>query len=394
MIADTIYLDHAATTPVDPRVYDAMAPYLRERFGNPSSIYQLGQESHAALGRARASIARVLHCQPAEIVFTGGATESDNLALAGGAWQRRLADPSGAMPHIVTTQIEHHAVLHTAQWLERIGFAVSYVPCDRNGLVSVDGVLAALRPETCLASVMYANNEVGAVQPVAEIGKALRKRGIPFHIDATQAAGLRPLDVNALNADLLSLSAHKFYGPKGVGLLYVRRGTPIAYQQHGGGQEGGRRGGTENVAGIIGMAVALEIAEEQRAAYASHCRALRNRLLDGISERIPDVTLNGSDGDEKRLENNVNVAIRGIQGETVLLSLDIQGVAASAGSACTTGNSEPSHVLLAMGLGEERARTSLRFTVGRSNSAEEIDEAIDILFETVERVRALANTSR
>jgi cysteine desulfurase len=394
MNGDTIYLDHAATTPVDRRVFEAMAPYLGERFGNPSSIYQLGQESHAAVDRARGSIARVLGCDPAEIVFTSGATESDNLALSGVAWRQKLANPMGPPPHIVTTQVEHHAVLHTADWLRRVGFAVTLVPCDRVGIVAVEGVLAALRPETCLVSVMYANNEVGAVQPVAEIGAALRERGITFHVDATQAAGLRPLKVGDLNADLLSLSAHKFYGPKGVGLLFVRRQTPIAFQQHGGGQEGGRRGGTENVAGIVGMAVALELAEESRPAYREHCKALRDRLLDGITERIPDVAVNGPEADDRRLENNVNLAIRGVQGETVLLSLDMQGVAASAGSACTTGNSEPSHVLLAMGLGEERARSSLRFTVGRSNTADEIDEAVDILEETVERVRALSGLVR
>lgn len=393
MISDTVYLDHAATTPVDPRVLQAMLPFLQDRFGNPSSIYHLGQQSRAALDRARATVARVLRCQPGEIVFTGGATESDNLALVGVAWHRRLADRSAPPPHIVTTQIEHHAVLHTAQWLEQAGFAVSYVPCDRTGRVSVDDVRAALRPETCLVSVMYANNEIGAVQPVPEIGVMLRERGIPFHIDATQAAGLRPLDVNQLNADMLSLSAHKFYGPKGVGLLYVRRGTAIAFQQHGGGQESGRRGGTENVAGIVGMAVALELAEESRAEYVAHCRSLRDRLLDGIAARIPDVELNGPGCGDSRLENNANVAVRGVQGETVLLSLDMQGVAASAGSACTTGNSEPSHVLLAMGLGEARARTSLRFTVGRSNDADEIDDAVDTLVDTVERVRALAGSA-
>jgi cysteine desulfurase len=285
-------------------------------------------------------------------------------------------------------------VLHTAAWLERLGFTVTYVPCDRHGRVATDAVLAAVRPETCLVSVMYANNETGAVQPVAEIGAALRERGVPFHVDATQAAGLRSLRVDELNADLMSLSAHKFYGPKGVGLLYVRRQTPIAFQQHGGGQESGRRGGTENVAGIVGMALALELAEESRALYRDHCRTLRDRLLDGISERIPDVILNGPEPNGERLENNLNVGIAGVQGETVLLSLDMQGIAASAGSACTTGNSEPSHVLLAMGLGEERARTSLRFTVGRSNTPDEIDDTIDSLAETVERVRMLSGVTR
>jgi cysteine desulfurase len=387
---DTIYLDHAATTPVDPRVVEAMLPYFHEQFGNPSSIYQLGQEGRAALDRARASVARVLGCQPAEILFTGGATESDNLALSGVAWQRRLSEPAGPMPHIVTTAIEHHAVLHAAQWLERIGFSVTYVPCNAEGIVSPADVIAAIRPETCLVSVIYANNEVGSIQPVAEIGEAVRSRGIPFHVDATQAAGLLPLKVDELNVDLLSLSAHKFYGPKGVGVLYVRRQTPIAFQQHGGGQESGRRGGTENVPGIVGLAVALDLAEASRPAYVEHCRQLRDRLYDGLQHRIADIELNGPSDPERRLPNNLNIAIRGVQGETVLLSLDMQGIAASAGSACTTGNSEPSHVLLAMGLNAERARASLRLTVGRPNSVEQIDETVDILAETVERVRALS----
>lgn len=390
MTDDTIYLDHAATTPVDPRVVDAMLPFIADRFGNPSSVYQLGQETRAALDRARASVARVLACQPGEIIFTGGATESNNLALSGVAWRQKLSVPDGPPPHIVTSAIEHHAVLHTAQWLERVGFPVTYVACDRDGLISVEVVVAALRPETRLVSIMYANNEVGAIQPVAAIGAELRRRGVLFHIDATQAAGLAPLDVRALNVDLLALSAHKFYGPKGVGLLYVRKGTPIAYQQHGGGQEGGRRGGTENVAGIVGLAAALELAEAARPRYDEHCRALRDRLYDGIRATLPEIRLNGPADPALRLANNLNIEIPGVQGETVLLSLDMQGVAASAGSACTTGNSEPSHVLLAMGLSEAQARASLRLTVGRSNTIEQIDEAVEILGETVARIRDLA----
>jgi cysteine desulfurase len=390
MNSDVIYLDHAATTPVDPRVVEVMLPYLQSRFGNPSSIYQLGQESRAALDRARGTIAAVLGAQPAEIVFTSGATESNNLALNGVAWQYQLTKTLSLRPHIVTTTIEHHAVLHTVQWLERIGFQATYVPCDREGIVQSRDIVAALRPETCLVSVMVANNEVGAVQPIAEIGADLRDRGVLFHADATQAAGLRSLKVDELRVDLLSLSAHKFYGPKGAGLLYVRRGTPIAYQQHGGGQESGRRGGTENVAGIVGMAAALELAEATQVAYQTHCRSLRDRLLDGISERIPDVILNGPEPGPDRLENNLNLAIAGVQGETVLLTLDMHGIAASAGSACTTGNSEPSHVLLAMGLSEDRARMSLRLSVGRSNTEDEIDDVIDILVESIERIRSLS----
>jgi cysteine desulfurase len=386
-----IYLDHAATTPADAGVVEAMLPFFSENAGNPSSVYQPGQDARAALDRARGAVAQVLQCQPAEILFTSGATESDNLALSGVAWNWRLADPVGPAPHIITTTIEHHAVLHTAQWLERVGFAVTYVGCDHEGIVSPDAVLEMIRPETCLISVMYANNETGAIQPVEEIGTVARQRGIPFHVDATQASGFLPLDVNHMYADLMSLSAHKCYGPKGVGMLYVRKQTPIAFQQHGGGQESGRRGGTENVPGIVGFAAALELAEATRSAYIAHCRELRDRLADGIFASIDGIELNGPPIESsRRLPNNLNIAVDGVQGETALLSLDMQGIAASAGSACTTGNSEPSHVLLAMGLTPERARSSLRFTVGRSNELAQMDDVIDVLIESVDRIRSLS----
>jgi cysteine desulfurase len=388
-VDDTIYLDHAATTPLDPEVLAAMLPYLTERFGNPSSIYRLGQEARAAIDEARAVVARILGCDPGEIVFTGGATESDNLAVKGVAWRQRLNGP-GSTPHVVTTAIEHHAVLHAATFLERQGFAVTYVGPGADGIVDPEGVEAAIRPETCLVAAMYANNETGAIQPVAEIGRLARERGIPFHVDAVQGAGLLPLRVDDLGCDLLALSAHKFYGPKGVGLLYVRRGTPIVWQQEGGGQEGGRRGGTENVAGVVGLAAALAKAEALRPTYVAHCATLRDRLEAGILAAIPDAVVNGPTDPALRLPNNVNVAIPGVQGETVLLNLDMEGVAASAGSACTTGNSEPSHVLRAMGLSDERCRESLRFTVGRANTAEQMDEVVEILAETVARVRDLA----
>ncbi len=390
---DTIYLDHAATTPVDPAVMEAMLPYFTERFGNPSSIYQLGQESRVALDRSRAAIADVLGCRPSEIVFTSGATEADNLALSGVAWHRRLAVPAGSTPHVITTAIEHSAILATARWMERQGFAVSYVPCDSEGLVSVTDVEAAVRPETCLISVTYANNEVGSIQPIGEIGALARDLGIPVHTDAVQAAGALPLHVDDLNVDLLTLAAHKFYGPKGVGLLYVRNQTPIAYQQHGGGQESGRRGGTENVPLIVGMATALDRAERGRPSDNAHSAALHDRLLDGLRSAIPEIALNGPADSERRLANNVNVSLPGVQGETMLLSLDMQGIAASAGSACAVGNAQPSHVLQAMGLSDERIRSSLRFTVGRSNTPEQIDETIQVLVETVQRERLLAGVA-
>jgi cysteine desulfurase len=392
--SDTIYLDHAATTPVDPEVVASMLPYFIEHFGNPSSIYQLGQDGRAGLDRARGSIAAILSCHPSEIVFTSGATESDNLALNGVAWRRRLANSADCPPpHIITTAIEHHAVLHTAEWLEKQGFRVTVVPTDPGGVVQPGAIENAITPDTCLISVMYGNNEIGSIQPIATIGELARRHGIVFHTDAVQAAGTLPLNVEELNVDLLSLSAHKFYGPKGVGLLYVRKETPIAFQQHGGGQEGGRRGGTENIPGIIGMATALSMAERRRAAYVQHCATLRDQLWDRIRAAIPEVELNGTADFSRRLPNNLNIAIPRVQGETMLLSLDMQGVAASAGSACTTGNTQPSHVLKAIGYSDERCRASLRLTLGWSNTPEEIDETAEILAETVERVRALAGVS-
>ena len=391
---DTIYLDHAATTPVDPAVLEAMLPYFSERFGNPSSIYQFGQESRAALDDARAAVARVLGCHPGEIIFTSGATESNNLALRGVAWAARLRQPDASvLPHLVTTAIEHHAVLSAAEALERQGFDVTYVAPDEEGIISAGAVAAAIRPETCLISVMYANNETGAIQPIAEIAQIARANGIPFHTDAVQAAGFLDLDVNALGVDLLSLTGHKVYGPKGVGLLYVRTGTDLDFQQAGGGQEQGRRGGTENVPGIVGFAVALQRANAWKEAYAQHCAALRDQLWEGIAREIPGALLNGPLDFARRLPNNLNVSLPGMLGETILLSLDMLGVAASAGSACTTGKTEPSHVLRAMGISDDMCRSALRFTVGRENTSEQIDEAVAALVEAVRRAQMLAGAA-
>ncbi|MFN8592355.1 MAG: cysteine desulfurase family protein [Thermomicrobiales bacterium] len=388
---DPIYLDHAATTPVHPDILAAMLPWFTARFGNPSSIYHLGQEALAAVETARRQCARVLRCKPNEIVFTSGATESDNLALRGVAWAARL---NGTLdrpaPHLVTTGIEHHAVLHAAEALARQGFAVSAVAPDCEGIVDPAAIAAAIGPETCLISVMYANNETGAIQPVAEIAAMGRARGIPVHTDAVQAAGFLPLDVDLLGVDLLALSAHKFYGPKGVGLLYVRDGTSIEFQQAGGGQESGRRGGTENVAGIVGLGVALERAEAARETYRWHCGALRDRLWGGISREIPEAVGNGPLDPARRLPNNLNFSVPGAPGETILLNLDLGGIAASSGSACTTGNTEPSHVLRAMGLSDDRCRGALRFTTGWSNTEEQIDRAISIVAEAVKRSRLFA----
>jgi cysteine desulfurase len=380
-----IYLDHAATTPVDPRVLEAMLPYFTRSYGNPSSIYALGREARAAVDQARARIARVLNCQAREIVFTSGGTESDNLALKGVAFWHLL---HGRGRHIVTTAFEHHAVLHSAEYLERFGFAVTYVRPDREGIVHPEAVAEALRPDTVLVSVMYANNEIGTIQPIREIARLCRERGITFHTDAVQAAGTLPLDVEELGVDLLSVSAHKFYGPKGVGFLYVRSGAPILWQQHGGAQESNRRAGTENVPGIVGMATALELAYEELEERNAHVRALRDRLVEGILGRIPDSRLNGHR--EQRLPNNVNVTFEGVDGETLLLNLDLHGIAASSGSACTTGSTEPSHVLLAIGLTPAQARGSIRLTLGKDNTAAEIERTLDVLEETVARLRALA----
>ncbi|MEJ7763112.1 MAG: cysteine desulfurase family protein [Thermomicrobiales bacterium] len=390
MIRDTIYLDHAATTPVDAEVIEAMLPFFGDRFGNPSAVSGLGQEARAAVDRSRATIAAVLGCRASEVVVTGGATESDGLALAGAAWAARFARPDGPPPHLVVTAIEHSAVLESARMLERQGFAVTVVPCEADGRVAPGAVEAALRPETCLVSMMLANNETGAIQPVREIVAIARERGIPVHTDAVQAAGMLPLKVDDLGVDLLTLSAHKFYGPKGVGLLYVRAGTPLAWTQRGGGQEGGRRGGTENTAGIVGMAVALAKAEARRPEYVGHCATTRDDLLAGITGAVPGVELNGPPPGPDRLPNNANLAFSGIQGETLLLALDMEGIAASAGSACTAGRAEPSHVLEAMGLSDERCRSSVRFTVGWDTTTEDIAETIDAVTGAAARVQALA----
>lgn len=386
----TIYLDHAATTPTDPEVVSAMLPYFTQIFGNPSSIYQIGQDGLAALDRSRRTIASILRCRGSEIVFTSGATESNNLALKGVAWAARLANPENPAPHVITTAVEHHAVLHPAESLRDQGFPVTVLGCDQQGLISTDSLRRAIRPDTCLISIIYANNEIGSIQNIPELSAIAQDHGVPFHTDAVQAAGLLPLDVEALGVDLLSLSAHKFYGPKGVGLLYVRKGIPIRFQQDGGGQESGRRGGTENVPLIVSLADALQRAEDLREAYAAHTCDLRDRLWNGILETIPDVRLNGPSPGPARLANNLNASFRGVQGETALLGLDMQGVAASAGSACTTGNSKPSHVLQAIGLSTDEARASLRLTVGRGNSREEIDDALVAIQDVIARTRSLA----
>lgn len=377
-----IYLDHSATTPVDPRVVEAMAPFWTEIYGNPSSIYGLGRRAAAAMEDARRRIARILNCGPTEIVFTGCGTESDNLALRGVA----LAAAARGKRHLVTTPIEHHAVLHTANDLaEHYDFEVTLVPVDRYGQVDPDAVAAAIRPDTALVSVMMANNEVGTLQPIAEIAARARARGVPFHTDAVQAGGHLPLDVEALQVDLLSLSAHKFYGPKGVGLLYVRRGVRLLPVQTGGGQERGRRSGTENVPYIVGMATALELAHAEREAETQRLRLLRDRLIEGLMARIPDLILTGHP--TQRLPGHVSLLVPGAEAEALLIALDMAGIAASSGSACATGSPTPSHVLTAMGYSPQEAMSALRLTLGRANSEADVDYVIEKLAEIVPRVR-------
>jgi cysteine desulfurase len=378
-----IYLDHAATTPADPPVIEAMLPYFGEQFGNPSSIYRLGRMSLAALDDARSNVARVLHCAPREIVFTGGGSESDNLAIKGAALAQR---ERGKGNHIITSAIEHHAVLHGCEALAAEGFDVTVLPVTSAGLVDPDVFRAALRPETVLATVMYVNNEIGTVQPIPELGRIARERGVLFHTDAVQAGGALSLDVAQLNVDLLTLTAHKFYGPKGSGALYVRQGTPLKPLINGGSQERRRRAGTENVAGIVGFARALELAEERRPAYVEHCRALREQLIEGVLARIPFVSVNGDR--VQRLPNNANLSFDFVEGESILMLLDQQGFCASTGSACSSGSVEPSHVLMALGLPVERAVGSVRFTVGRSTTAADIDHLLDVLPPIVERLRS------
>lgn len=380
-----IYLDHAATTPVDPAVVAAMLPYWTEIWGNPSSLYAAGRAARAALDEARAAVAAVLRCAPGEVILTSGGTEGDNLALKGVVQAALLA---GRGRHLVTTAIEHHAILHTAAYLERFGAEATYLPVDAEGFVAPADVAAALRPDTCLVSVQYANNEIGTIEPLAEIAALTRARGIPLHTDAVQAAGSLPLDVDALGVDLLTIAAHKFYGPKGVGALYVRAGTPLLYQQQGGPQEGDRRGGTENVALAVGLAAALSRAAATRDVDNAHSRALRDRLIAGIRSAIPDVRLNGPIGDA-RLANNVNVAFAGVDGESLIIALDLAGVAASSGSACTTGATEPSHVLRAIGVPDDAIAGSLRLTVGRDNTPAQIEEVLALLPDIIARLRGV-----
>jgi cysteine desulfurase len=389
MTEERIYLDYAATTPLDPRVLEAMMPYMTEHFGNPNSVHSFGREARRAIDEAREKIAQLLNCQPSEIVFTSGGTESDNLALRGVAEAYRHKGN-----HIVTTAIEHHAVLRTCKALEDMGFFVTYLPVDEHGLVSPEQVAEAVNERTILVSVMHANNEIGTIEPIAEIVRAVKKKrpDTIVHTDAVQTVGHIPVDIQELGVDLLSFSAHKFYGPKGIGGLFVRKGVRLVPQITGGGQERNRRSGTENVAAIVGMAKALELAVEEMPTELPRLQALRDELITGVLSRIPETRLNGHP--TLRLPHNANFSFRGIEGEALLLQLDLNGIAASSGSACSSGSLEPSHVLLALGLDYELAIGSLRITLGRFTTREHILRLLDLLPKVVEKLRALRGSLR
>ncbi len=383
-MSDTnIYLDHSATTPVKTEVIEAMMPYFNPKYGNPSSIYSIGRDSKKAIEEARETVAKAIGAKPREIFFTGSGTEADNWAIKGVAYANRQKGK-----HIITTAIEHHAVLHTCQYLEREGFEVTYLPVDIDGLVSPEQVKAAIRPDTILISIMFANNEIGTIQPIAEIGKITKEKDIIFHTDAVQALGNVNISVKDMNIDMLSMSAHKFYGPKGVGALYVNKGVKLSYFIHGGAQERGRRAGTENVPAIVGMARALEIAVANTERYNKKLTALRDRTIREIEETIPFVKLNGHK--TKRLPGNVNFSFDFIEGESLLLLLDMKGIAASSGSACTSGSLDPSHVLLALGLPHETAHGSLRITFGEDNTDADVDYLMKVLPGIVQRLREMS----
>jgi cysteine desulfurase len=380
---EKIYLDYAATTPTAPEVLEAMKPYFYEKFGNPSSLYSIAQETRRAIESAREKIAQFINARPEEIVFTSGGTESNNFALKGVAFANK--DKGN---HIITSNIEHHSVSEVCKFLEEIGFKITYLKVDKDSLVNPEDVKKAITDKTILISIMHANNEIGTIQPITEIAKIAKEKGIYFHTDAVQTFGHIPIDVNQLGVDLLSTSAHKLYGPKGVGFLYIRKGTKIKSFMHGGDQENKRRASTHNVPGIVGFGKAVELAKELMDEEAKRLTYLRDKLINGILNKIEHTRLNGHP--TKRLPNNVNISIEYIEGESMVLNLDLEGIACSTGSACTSSSLEPSHVLLAIGLSPEIAHGSLRFTLGRYNKEEDIDYVLEVLPKVVEKLRAMS----
>lgn len=380
----TVYMDYAATTYVKPEVLEEMMPYFTEKFGNPSSFYGISRETKMAIDKARGQVAKALNCDMNEVYFTGGGSESDNWAIKGIASAHRKKGN-----HIITTKIEHHAVLHTCEYLEKNGFEVTYLDVNEEGFIDLKQLESAITDKTILVSIMFANNEIGTIQPIKEIGAICREKKVLFHTDAVQAIGSVPVDVKEMNIDLLSLAGHKLYGPKGIGALYIRKGVRIDNLIHGGGQERGRRAGTENIPGVVGLGKAIEIATENIEENRARLTVLRDKLIDGILERIPYARLNGPRGD-KRLPGNSNISFEFIEGESILLSLDFEGICASSGSACTSGSLDPSHVLLAIGLPHEKAHGSLRTTLGAASTEEDVEKLLNELPPIIERLRNMS----
>ncbi len=378
-----IYLDNAATTPTDKRVLEAMLPYFTEIYGNPSSLHAFGQGARRMMEESRDKIASFIGAKPEEIVFTSGGTEGNNSAIKGIAYAKR--DKGN---HIITSKIEHHSILEACRFLEKQGFEVTYLPVDKYGIVDPDEVKKAITDKTILISIMHANNEIGTIQPIREIGKIARDKGVYFHTDIVQTMGHLPVNVNDLNIDSLSASAHKLYGPKGVGILYLRKGVRMSSFMHGGDQEKGRRASTHNVPGIVGFGKAIELAKQEMATEAVQLTSLRDDLIKGILTRIDDSFLNGHP--DLRLPNNVNVSIPYVEGESMLMNLDMEGIACSTGSACSSSSLEPSHVLCAIGLPHELAHGSLRFTLGRSTTKDDITYVLEVLPAIVEKLRAMS----
>jgi cysteine desulfurase len=381
--ARRIYLDHNATTPVHPEVLEAMLPYYKDKFGNASSIHSFGREAKVALEESREKVAKFINASPQEIYFTCGGTESDNLAIKGTAFANRKKGK-----HIITSKIEHHAILESCKFLEKEGFEVTYLPVDKYGLVDPDDLKKALRKDTILVSIMHVNNEVGTIQPLEELCKITKEKGAYFHTDAVQSVGKMPVDVQKLNVDMLSMSGHKIYGPKGVGAIYIRKGTRMTSWSHGGSHERSRRAGTENVPGIVGLAKVVEIAERDMEQQSQQMKNLTEAFYQKVTHAIPDVILNGHL--EKRIPNTLNLSFKAVEGESIILSLDLKGVAVASGSACTSGTLEPSHVLSAMGIAPEIAQGAIRFSFGRDNTMEDVEYVVGILPEIVSRLRAMS----
>lgn len=378
-----VYMDYAATTYVKPEVLEEMMPFFTEKFGNPSSFYGISRETKVAIDKARGNVATALNCETNEVYFTAGGSEADNWAIKGIAWAHRKKGN-----HIITTKIEHHAVLHTCEYLEKNGFEVTYLDVDGEGFINLEDLKNAIKEETILVSIMFANNEIGTIQPIKEIGTICREKKVLFHTDAVQALGNVKIDVKDMNIDLLSIAGHKIYGPKGIGALYVRKGVRIDNLIHGGGQERARRAGTENIAAVVGLGKAVEVANENLEEHSIRMIALRDRLINGLLE-VPHTRLNGPRG-EKRLPANVNITFEFIEGESILLSLDFEGVCASSGSACTSGSLDPSHVLLAIGLPHELAHGSLRLTLGEGSTEEDVDYVLEVVPPIIERLRNMS----